>query len=237
MINKILTWCKNHITLKDIFYWLIIGIFIFVLSCSVRTCQNNSDRYDNNLHALTDSITYYQSERGALIASKTAFESNIKELKIANSDLYQELEDMKIKMKNISSATHVEGNIDFGERDTVYIVERDSIDNSFIQHFDFSNQWRILDGQVSYRVDSLGIKIENDKVLFDYTLAMDNDNKIFIKSNNPYVTYNELSGFTIPKEKKKHFSIGPSVGIGYGIFNNKPDLFIGVTASWKLFEF
>ena len=177
-------WIVTHITLKDLFYWLIIGIFIFVLSCSVRTCQNNSDRYDNNLHALKDSIAYYQSENGALVASKTAFESNIKELKLANGELYSELEDMKLRMKNISSAVHTKGEIDFGQRDTVYQVVRDTITNSFIQPFDYSNQWRILNGQVAYANDSLTIGIKNDKVIFDYTIAMDKDNHIYIKSNS-----------------------------------------------------
>lgn len=227
----------QKLNLKDLIYWLIIGVFVFILSCSVRTCQNNSDRYDNNLHALTDSIAYYQSENGALIASKTAFESNIKELKRANGELYSELQDMKLKMKNVASAIHTEGEINFGQRDTVYQVIRDTLTNSFKQDFDFSNQWRVLNGQIDYRNDSLSIGIKTDKVIFDYTIAMDKDNHIYIKSNNPYVTYNELSGFVIPKQKPKHFSFGPSVGIGYGILNRKPDLFVGVTASWKLFEF
>ena len=236
-MSNVWKWIKTHITLKDLFYWLIIGVMIFALSSSIRSCQNNSDRYENNLHALTDSITYYQSQNGLLIASKTAFESNIKELKIANGELYSELEDMKLKLKNVSNATHFEGNMNFGERDTVYLVERDTINNSFIQNFDFSNQWRTLNGMVSMKNDSLSVGIKNDKVLFDYTIAMDKDNHIYIKSNNPYVTFSELSGFTVPKEKKKHFSIGPGISVGYDPINNKSSLNIGVTASWKAFEF
>ena len=32
----------------------------------------------------------------------------------------------------------------------------------------------------------------------------------------------------------KRFSIGPSIGLGYGIVTRKPDIFIGVTATWNL---
>ena len=32
----------------------------------------------------------------------------------------------------------------------------------------------------------------------------------------------------------KRFSIGPSIGLGYGIVTQKPDIFVGVTATWNL---
>lgn len=235
-MKKFFNWIENHVTLKDIFYWIIIGFILILLSSAVRTCQNNEDQYKNNLYALTDTITYYQSQNGSLIASKTAFESNIKELKLANSELYSELEDMKLKLKNVSNASHFEGNMDFGEKDTVYLIQ-ETESNYFIKQFDFSNQWRILNGQVSLKNDSLSVGIKNDKVNFDYTVVMDKDNKIYVKSNNPYVTYTEFSGFTIPKEKKKYFSVGPGISVGYDPFLNKPTYSIGVVANWKAFEF
>ena len=32
----------------------------------------------------------------------------------------------------------------------------------------------------------------------------------------------------------KRFAIGPSIGLGYGIVTKKPDIFVGVTATWNL---
>lgn len=235
--KKIFTWIKKNIKLRDIIYWVFIALIIILLSISIRKCTTNSDKYKNNIHALTDTIAYYQSENGALVASKAAFESNIEELKIANSNLYNELKDMKVKTSKVATAVNVQGEIIYEPQDTIYVVEKDSIGN-FTQHFDFSNKWRTLNGDIMFRYpDSLGMSIDNDRVMFDYTMAIDKDNKIYIKSNNPYVTYNELSGFVLPTPKQTHFSIGPSIGIGYGVFNKKPDLFIGITASWKFFEF
>ena len=227
---------------KSIIAWVLVGILIILLSCSIRTCQNKNSQYNNNIKALTDTITYYQSQMGALVASKTAFESNIEELKLVNSKLYQELEDMKLKKGKVDNAVHVEGNIDFGKNDTIYLVQYDTINgeidkSSFKQKFDFSNQWRELEGSVAVANDSMKVSIDKDKIFFDYTVAMDNNNKIYIKSNNPYVQYTELSGFTVPKEKRKHFSIGPSVGVGYGVFNRKPDLFLGITFTWGVIQF
>lgn len=37
----------------------------------------------------------------------------------------------------------------------------------------------------------------------------------------------------ITKYKTKHFHIGPAVGLGYGMFNKKPDVFVGVTFSYS----
>ena len=217
--------------------WILSIIFIVLFSISARTCRENSIRSESNYHALVDSITYYQSQMGALVASKTAFESNIKELKLVNSKLYEEIEDMRIKLSKVSNAVHVEGKIDFGETDTIYLIQRDTIDNSFRQDFDFSNKWRLLNGTVAVNNDSMKMNISKDLVILDYTVAMDENNKIYIKSNNPYVLFDEISGFTVPKPKRTHFSIGPSVGVGYGVFNRKPDLFVGVNVTWNLFEF
>ena len=37
----------------------------------------------------------------------------------------------------------------------------------------------------------------------------------------------------ITKYKTKHFHLGPSLGLGYGMFNKKPDVFVGVTFSYS----
>ena len=49
--------------------------------------------------------------------------------------------------------------------------------------------------------------------------------------------YASIKDTTIVKEitkyKTKHFHIGPAVGLGYGMFNKKPDVFVGVTLSYS----
>lgn len=37
----------------------------------------------------------------------------------------------------------------------------------------------------------------------------------------------------ITKYKAKHFHIGPSVGLGYGMFTKKPDVFVGFTFTYS----
>ena len=65
---------------------------------------------------------------------------------------------------------------------------------------------------------------------------MDKNNKIYIKSDNPYVKYNEISGFTIQKEKKTHWSLGPSINFGYDPINNKPAFSIGASLNYGIIK-
>lgn len=46
--------------------------------------------------------------------------------------------------------------------------------------------------------------------------------------------YHKTVTNTITKKKKQWFTFGPSVGYGYGVFNHKPDLYVGVTATLNL---
>ena len=67
----------------------------------------------------------------------------------------------------------------------------------------------------------MNLNIEKDKVFLDYTLAVEN-NKVYVKSNNPYVQYNKIQGIELPKPKKRWTTvvIGPSISYGYD-FNGK----------------
>lgn len=43
----------------------------------------------------------------------------------------------------------------------------------------------------------------------------------------------ELTTITKIITKKQHFFWGPTVGVGYGVVNNKPDVFIGVSVGYR----
>ena len=198
-----------------IIYILIIVVLLMCLNFSISKCSNTSKEYKNNIEALTDTIKYYKDKNGNLVATKLGFESDINTLKILNKQLYDEIETLKLRKGNVKNIYHIEGVIDHGKNDTVYIVKNDSINRGFYRTFNFNNDFRTLEGNISYIPDSLKFNIEKDYIKFDYTLVMDKNNKIYIKSDNPYVKYNEISGFTIQKEKKTHWSLGPSINWGF----------------------
>lgn len=234
MLTKIADWIKS-LNVRD---FIFTGVIILLCGCllfSVNKCSNIDNRYQNNIKALTDTISYYESKTGSLIATKTAYESDIKELKDVNVKLYQDLEDMKIKNKT-EVAINFSGEIVNENPDTIFIVKQDTIYKGFNHGFDFSNNWRELSGVVTYKPDSLQLRFDKDIIKFDYTIAMDKNNQIYIKSENPYVRFNEMTGFTLPKQRTKRWGLSITVGYGCDIQHNKfgPTLSLGI--SWDIVQ-
>jgi len=225
MVNKI----KSYIS-KYLDRILVFIVFLFMLSITIsaiRSCQNYKDRNNNNVVALTDSIKYYKTKYGEVYVSKTLLEGDLSTLKIANDSLYQTIKDMKLK--NPTSVVYIDNTIDNGVKDTSWVIppipsNRDSLIVVYpmiTKNFEFNNKYRELEGDVTIKDSTMNLNITKDKVFLDYTLAIEN-NKVYVKSNNPYVQYNMIQGIQLPKQKKRWTTlvIGPSISYGYD-FNNK----------------
>lgn len=75
--------------------------------------------------------------------------------------------------------------------------------------------------RVRYRASVTGYNPSLDTISFDLTYPK------IIETNTVTVTERV-------KEKAPRFTFGPSVGAGWGIFNKKPDLYVGFTATYRL---
>jgi len=233
--NKIIKFLRG-IRLKDIIYWFSILVLLIFLSVSVNRCQDTKRQYMNNLKALNDSIHYYKGKNGNLVATIRGFESDLKTLELLNKDLYDHIDELKMKNK-VNSAVYFEGSVSMPEVDTVYVVDRDTIYRGFDHKFNFNDKYRTLEGNVSYKDDSLGVKISKDIVNFDYTVGIDSKNNIYISSQNPYVKYESITGFQLPKQRTKRFSLGPSINFGYDPIQNKPSFSVGVSLNYGIIKF
>ena len=218
-------------------YILIICVLVGILSVAINRCTDVSREYKHNIEALNDTIKYYQDKHGNLVATKLAFESDINTLKTLNKDLYDQIDSLKLSKNSVAQIIYVGGEISIPEKDTAYIITYDTISKGFNKDFNFNDKYRILEGNVNYQNDSLGVKITKDIINFDYTVAMDKDSRIYVKSSNPYVKYNEISGFTLPKQKNKRWNIGPAVNIGYDPINKNFGLNAGVSLTYGLIQF
>lgn len=234
-LSKIAAKLKK-ITVKDVIYFVAIFALTACLSYSVSRCSDARSEYKNNIEALTDSVRYYQDKNGNLVATKRAFETELKDLKILNEDLYNQLKDLKAK-GNITSGVHFSGVVENPSQDTTYIVSYDTITRGFSKDFAFNNEYRILEGNVSYKNDTVGVKIEKDQIMFDYTVALDDKNNIMIRSANPYVRYNEMTGFQIPKPKDKHWSLGLFGNYGYNPSSSDQYVDVGISLDYSLKRF
>jgi hypothetical protein len=230
-ISKLWLKCRTHII-----YILIICLLATFLCVSVNKCSNVSGEYKHNIEALNDTIKYYQDKNGNLVATKLAFESDVNTLKLLNKNLYSQIDSLKLSKNSVAQIIYVDGTIENPQKDSSYVVHHDTISKGFSKDFNFNDKYRILEGNIDYHNDSLGIHIDKDIINFDYTVAMDKDSRIYIKSTNPYVKYNEISGFTIKQRKrpKTTFVIGPSVGYDYNFNSKQFGLTIGINATWGI---
>jgi len=243
--KQILSKCVSglkKLKVRDVVSIVVILALLGALASAARSCNDNKRRYENNIEALTDSIKHLKSKSGEDVVKKTVFEiEDIDELRKLNNDLYKEVQDLKnlVKLKNMTAATHFSGEVVNVLHDTTYVVQHDTIKNGFNHHFAFNDEWRDLEGNVNYADESLSMAITKDVTRFDYTVVTDKDNKVYIKSKNPYVKFDEFTGFTMPsktQKRSKHFGVGPESGVGVST-EGKVVPYAGIGVHWSLWQF
>ena len=235
-MDVIKTFIENH--KRDIIYiGVIIAALVFCLF-SVRSCQSKSsdiNDLNHNIIALSDSISYYKTKNGQLVAEKTAIIGDMETLKLTNEDLYNKLKDMKIK--NAEQALEIKGLVENPKYDTTWVFSTDTLYRNleFAKSFEKKDNYRLLDGTVSLKDNNMQLSINHDEVYFDYTIAIE-DGVVYLNSDNPYVKFDSVYGLIAAKEKPKHWNLGIQVGIGgqYGLINKKIDVgpYIGVGISY-----
>lgn len=228
-MDKLVEFIKSAKT--HLIYIAIIIVLLCILSISVRSCQENKKSYENNITALVDSISYYKAKNGNLVASKTLLEGDISLLKKTNSELSNELNSMKIK--NPEQVVKIVTEYVNTPSDTVWVI--DSINADITKQFNFTDDYRSLEGNVYLKNDILGLSINKDEVYANYTLAI-KDNKVYITTDNPYIKISDIQGITIPTPKTNNFYLGPSINFGYDPIRNKPTFNIGISIGYKLFS-
>ena len=230
-IRQLFSKLKMHVI-----YIGIICILLCGLCFAINKCSNVSHEYKHNIEALNDTIKYYQDKHGNLVATKLAFESDVNTLKKLNKSLYDQIDSLKLNKNSVAQIIYVDNQISNPEKDTTYIITHDTISRGFSKDFAFNDNYRDLEGNVNYFNDSLGIHINKDVVKFDYTVALDKKGRVYVKSTNPYISYNEISGFTIPKERTKRWSLGPSINSGYDPINKKFSFSLGVSLNYGILK-
>jgi hypothetical protein len=217
---------------RDIIYIISILILCCICLFSINTCSKEKDKNTNNIVALTDSVKYYQTKNGELVASKTLLEGSVSDLKIANNELYNKLKNMKVS--NPSSAVLIKNVVENKSRDTIWTVTKSDLEkDTLVKDFEFIDEHRELTGNIWKKDTTMGINVNKDIIKFDYTVAV-KDDKVYISSSNPYVKYNSVSGYIKQNEKIKRWSLGPGILGGYDPFTKKFSGIIGIGITYSL---
>lgn len=209
---------------KDIIYIALIIVMVCWAITSMRSCTNQlqeNDRLEHNIEALSSVAFEYKGKNDELVKKQQILLGDMNTLKVANEDLYKRLKSMELK--NVEQALRIDGLINNPVRDTIWQINNDTIyiDKSvnITRKFDFSDNFRVLQGNVSINNGNMLFQINKDVVKFDYTAAF-KDGQLYITSDNPYIQYNNITGIQVPKQKKKRWNIG--IYGGFGVHYNIP---------------
>lgn len=86
----------------------ILSICTFSLLKSNRLLKNDYDRLLNNLENTYDSLETYTAKNGQLVYQLNSIIVDYKELKIINPKLVKEIENLRIRIKNLSSVNTID---------------------------------------------------------------------------------------------------------------------------------
>lgn len=116
-------------SLKNTFNLIIIGILISGISGSLlfykkyKKEKEERIRIERNWIAQNDTIRTYKTKTGWLTQELSIQEIKHHELKKINSELYDDISDLKIKLKNAKSITKIETKIEYINKDSIVYVE------------------------------------------------------------------------------------------------------------------
>ncbi|MBP5723206.1 MAG: hypothetical protein J6X18_06510 [Bacteroidales bacterium] len=232
-MKELINWCKKYKV--QLILLLCLALCIFGWCRTIQKNIDNRNRTEHNLEALTDTIRYYKGKNSELVATKSILEADYETLKTTNAELEEKIRNMKVD--NPQQVVYVETTVEHEVHDTVWIVNLDTVID---KRFDFSNRWRSLNGNIRLENSRLGLSIAEDKVFLNYYLAI-KDGRVYLTSDNPYVTFNEIQGLTVPTRKKYRFGvgIGPSITMSYNFMTNQPIFVPGISLGvyWNFIQF
>ena len=217
------------IIIEGIALLLVLGIVWGVF----RSKLNVSDQ---NLKAARGEIELLESKNNELIYSRDSYILQKNDLELQLGITKKEVKELEKKLNGtLTYISELEGKIVIKEIVTV----RDSIiyktPNNALSHFRYNDKWVTINGtndiffennkirEITTVLDSLSMGV-------DLQVGLVNNNKIFVKTDNPYITFNSIEGAYLDKKisntKRVKFTWGFQVGFGvnYGLVNKAVDV-------------
>ena len=236
---------------KDVLLIILVILatsFIMSTSCT----KQRLDIAENNISALTDTLSTYKLKNGELLYEKQGYITEKEQLSTFISVQESEIKELEKKLGSaVSTIAKLKQEVKVDTLkliDSVYVYEKDEIRNDF----SFSDNWLSLSGTTIYKDYKFSTTLNNLSMEVPLKIGTTKDNTWFVTTENPYVSFSSIEGASIEKVKPKRFSLSIYAGVGlsygYGISSSVdgivrsgwffgPALHIGAGVSYKLFEF
>lgn len=196
---------------------LILTIAVIILSISLVEVSDKKKIYENNIEALTDSLSVVKMSNDKLLYEKKMLiieRDNFAEFVGMQAKEIKELE-KKLKSK-IATIAKLQENVVIKEivmHDSIYVYE----DTAFI-YFNDKNEWYDISGLTKYYKCDAKTTIDSLTMNIPLVIGVTEDNTLFAVSDNPYASFSSINVASNTKinNKKKRWGIGPYVGFGIG---------------------
>lgn len=238
-------------------YWKDVLLIILVILAtsfimSTSCTKQKLDIAENNISALTDTISTYKLKNGELLYEKQGYIAEKEQLSSFIGVQESEIKELEKKLGSaVSTIAKLKQEVKVDTLkliDSVYVYDEDETRNDF----SFSDNWMSLSGTTIYKDYKFSTTLNNLSMDVPLKVGTTKDNTWFVTTENPYVSFSSIEGASIEKSKPKRFSLSIHAGVGlsygYGISSSVdgivrsgwffgPAVHIGAGVSYKIFEF
>lgn len=228
---------------------LVILTTSFIMSTSCT--KQKLDIAENNISALTDTLSTYKLKNGELLYEKQGYIAEKEQLSTFIGLQESEIKELEKKLSSaVSTIVKLKQEV---KVDTLKLIDSVYIyDDEIRNDFSFSDNWLSLSGTTIYKDCNFSTTLNNLSMDVPLKIGTTKDNSWFVTTENPYVSFSSIEGASIEKTKPKRFSLSIHAGVGlsygYGILGANdglvrsgwffgPAVHIGAGVSYKLFEF
>lgn len=218
-------------------------LFIGIISFGYKVMNGKLETSEQNLIAYKGQMEQLELKNGELIAARDSYILDKKQLEEALDVSKSEVKQLE---KRLNSSLAYIANMESQIRiDTVTIV-KDSIiydEGDIAQiHFDYDDDWFGVKGTTDLTGPKITTSLYDIKMYVPIQWGMMDNYKIFVTSENPYVSFTNLDGAVIdgskiiPKQRKFGLSMQGGFGVNYDLINKNLGIgpYLGVGVHWRI---
>ncbi len=235
---------------------LAVLVLFALLGRSCDSAKSLDTINQQNIKALTDTITAVKTKNGQLQYQKAILFADKEDLEKINKDLKKELDNVKGGKPEVVIKTDVRYvGATLNLSNDLVVLD----DGSLGLKFAHKTQSRLLEGISKFKVTQTPNEKENpgkveiipgmteilsDQIQFGLTVGIkketDGTRNIFVIPSDTSLKITSIVGANLGKEpipKKKYFGFGPSIQVGYDFFNQRPVMSLGLSLQYNLIKF
>lgn len=253
---------------SKIFGYILLAVFValFIGTCGRNAnLKDESDRKDQNISVLNDSIEMVRQKNGELQASRNAYMADAKELREYNKELADEVKRQKGKVvtlnrivfRLIQDTTELRKYIRELEKEEPKQINDSTWAVPWTLYYVYdSTNYDLFKGETRVGLIGPSSYFPEIKITHNGTEMLDRDSQIgmtwgqkyengrlrvYAQTAHPAFRAKLLEGTYVdyPKERKwfTGFGIGPTLNVGYDFLHNQPAVIIGVGVHYNIYEF